>query len=1363
MLTDSQRAALTARLRRTAPPISSIPRRSPALRDLPLSYGQEQLWFIDQLAPGESTYTIAGAVRMTGALDRPALGAALDSLVARHEALRTRLVTVDGTPVQVVDPAGPVELTFLDQRSVAADEIEQHWRAAAQEETARPFELERGPLFSAHLQQLADEDHVLLITVHHTVFDGSSFPVLLAELSDSYAGAVAGTAAQLPELPVQFADFAVWERDRLQGETLKELTDYWSENLQGAPVLQLPTDRPRPLVQTYQGTTESRDLGDKILTRLTTLGRDEGATLFMTLMAAYHVLLHRYSGQDDIVVGTVSANRSRPELQPVIGYLINTLPVRVDLSGDPTFREVLERTKAASLGAFGHQDLPFAKIVEAAKAPRDPSRSPVFQVGFMLSDDQKRDLRPGGMTWASEELPAEAAKFDLLVSAVESSGRLGLHLSYATALYDAATAQRLLGHFEVLLDGVVNDPEARISQLPIMTEAELHQELVTWNSDKADFPDWNLHQAFEAKVAAHPDVMAVELDGEGLTYAQLDAHANQVARRLRELGVGPESLVGVSMQRTVRRIVGLMGILKAGGGYVPLDPEYPADRLAFMVEDAKMSVVLTDEASASAVPTEDVTVLDLDRSWNDLTALDDSPVEATASPSDVAYVIYTSGSTGRPKGVVVEHRNAVNFCYAEIEFWPLGPGDRILQFASLNFDVSVLDIFGALLSGSTLVLGSTQTLLSPPRLADLIRGEGITFMCLPPAVLNLLAEEQFPSLRVVIAGGEAFSSELVRNWARPGMRFINGYGPTETTVGSTMARCQDDGIDPPPIGLPLTNYTAYVLDKHLNPVPVGVAGELHIGGASVTRGYLGRPELTAERFVTDPFSEVPDARMYKTGDLARRLPDGNLQYLGRLDHQVKIRGLRVELGEIEAVLAAHPSVAQAIIIVGEDQAGQKNLIGYARTNPDAPAVTTADLRAHLGESLPAFMVPAHLIILDTFPLNANGKVDRTALPEPDGAGDAGDYVAPRTILETVLADIVSDILKLPRVGIEDNFFEMGGNSLQAMQVITRLRKDLGVDTDVTAIFLAPTPARLAATLVAKHGLEDAPLDDLEGLDEAEGAAEPGTAAAGSPAVSGSDTIVPLSEKTDGDPLFLIHAVGGTVYPYFGLMQELQHRYRVFGVQAAGLRAGSEPRQDLQEMADAYTAAVREAQPSGPYRLAGWSMGGLLALQVARRLEASGAQVALVGLLDTPFSADDVSGVSEQAFAAQFVLDGARALGPDAGELPDPVTTPVAEQLRWFGEKLTGGSGDAEEVQEDINRRFQVFKAHITLIGGHRPEPVAAPVVVVSAEQSPDLSALWTELLGSGTRTVRVPGDHYTFLRAPGVQQAAEAILGADGH
>lgn len=1368
MLTNSQRALLAAQLRRRTANAQStgIPRRRAGLEELPLSFGQEQLWFIDQLAPGLSTYNIAGAVRMAGPLDRDALSSALDALVLRHEALRTRLVTIDSRPCQVVDPAGPVLVAATDLREVPDEERDEAWRAAATEEAQRPFVLDRGPLLRVLLLRLAEESHVLVITVHHTVFDGWSFPVLLQELAELYEAGTAGRAPELPELPVQFADFALWERERLQGETLDELVTYWRETLKGAPVLQLPIDKPRPLVQTYDGATETADFGDTLLGGLKELGRGDGATLFMTLMAAFHVLLHRYSGQDDIVVGTVSANRGRPELEPLIGYLINTLPVRVDLSGDPTFPEVLERVRAATVGAYAHQDLPFAKIVDALRAPRDPSRHPLFQVGFMLADNQQRDLRAGELTWTSEELQTEAAKFDLLVSAVETDGQLSVGVSYATALYEAATVRRLLGHFRVLLDGIVADPTTPLSRLPIMTEAELRQEIVEWNDTAVEFPDWNLHQKFESQVDAHPDAVAVELAGAGVTYAELNAQANRIARRLRDLGVGPEVLVGVSMQRSARRMAGLLGILKAGGGYVPLDPEYPADRLAFMVEDAAMSVVLTDEASQAAVPTGSVTVVNLDREWEGLSALDGSDVEVTADPADVAYVIYTSGSTGRPKGVVVEHRQAVNFATAEIEHWPLGPGDRILQFASLNFDVSVLDMFGALLSGATLVLGTTETLLSPPRLAELIRGEGITFMCLPPAVLNLLADEQFPSLRVVIAGGEAFSSELVRSWARPGMRFINGYGPTETTVGSTMAECHDNGIDPPPIGLPLTNYTAYVLDKHLNPVPVGVAGELHIGGASVTRGYLNRPELTAERFVHDPFGKVPDARMYKTGDLARRLPDGNLQFLGRFDDQVKIRGLRVELGEIEAVLASHPSVAQAAILVVEDQAGQKNLVGYARSAPDLPAVSQAELRVHLAEHLPAYMVPTHLVILDKFPLNANGKVDRSALPSPDSADTGADYVAPRTLVETVLVDMYASVLNLDRVGIENNFFDLGGNSLQAMQLITRLRKDLAVDTDVTAIFLAPTPAQLTSALTKKHGLEDTSLDEID-LDELGQLSEDEAAAllasvegggtAPAPSVPASGPLVALTDGPGEDPLYLVHAVGGTVYAFVNLAKDLGSRYKVYGVEAAGVRPGTSPAANLDAMVTRYVEAIRAAQPAGPYRLAGWSMGGLVALEAARRFEAAGAEVSLVGLLDTPIEPPDVTGASENDFAAQFVLDAARALGPDAGDPPNPQTATVTEQLEWLGERLTAGSGDLAEVRADIESRFEVFKAHLRLIGGHRPAPVKAPTVVVTADGSFDMTDRWTALLGAGARTVTVPGDHYSFLQAPGVHEVAEAI------
>ncbi|WP_405577609.1 non-ribosomal peptide synthetase [Streptomyces sp. NBC_01190] len=1368
MLSHTQRALLAAQLRRRTAntPTAGIPRRPAGLDELPLSFGQEQLWFIDQLAPGLPTYNIAGAVRMAGPLDRAALGAALDALVVRHEALRTRLVTIDSRPGQVVDAAAPVRIASVDLRDGPDETLEERWRAAAVEEATRPFVLDRGPLLRVLLLRLAEDTHVLVVTVHHTVFDGWSFPVLLAELAELYEAAAVGRDSTLPELPVQYADFALWERGRLRGETLDELVAYWRETLSGASVLQLPTDRPRPLVQTYDGANEAADFGDTLLEALTSLGRAEGATLFMTLIAAFHVLLHRYSGQDDIVVGTVSANRGRPELENLIGYLINTLPIRVDLSGDPAFPEVLERVRTATVGAYAHQDLPFAKIVEAARAPRDPSRSPLFQVGFMLADNQQRDLPAAELTWSSEELTGEAAKFDLLVSAVETAGRLDVAITYARALFDAATVRRLLGHFRVLLEGIVAAPDTPLSRLPILTEAELRQEIVEWNDTRVEFPDGNLHQRFEARVAAHPDAIAVELDGATVTYAELNAQANRIARRLRELGVGPEVLVGISTQRSPRRLAGLLGILKAGGGYVPLDPDYPADRLSFMVEDARVPVVVTDDASEAAVPTGSVAVLSLDRDWAELSALDGSDLAAAAAPFNVAYVIYTSGSTGRPKGVVVEHRQAVNFATAEIEHWPLGPGDRVLQFASLNFDVSVLDMFGALLSGATLVLGAPETLLSPPRLAELIRGEGITFMCLPPAVLNLLADEEFPSLRVVIAGGEAFSSELVRSWARPGMRFINGYGPTETTVGSTMAECHDNGIDPPPIGLPLTNYTAYVLDKHLNPVPVGVAGELHIGGAGVTRGYLNRPELTAERFVTDPFSELPEARMYKTGDLARRLPDGNLQFLGRFDDQVKIRGLRVELGEIEAVLASHPSVAQAAILVVEDRAGQKNLVGYARSAPDAPAVTQAELRVHLAESLPAFMVPTHLLILERFPLNANGKVDRSALPSPDSVDPGADYVPPRTLVETVLVDMYASVLNLERVGIENNFFDLGGNSLQAMQLITRLRKDLAVDTDVTAIFLAPTPAQLTSALTKKYGLDDTGLDEID-LDELAQLSEEEAAAllasvetaGGSPSAAAGDSgpLVALTDGPGAEPLYLVHAVGGTVFPYVGLAQELADRYQVYGVEAAGVRPGGVPAADLDAMVTSYTDAIRAAQPTGPYRLAGWSMGGLVALEIARRFEASGEEVALVGLLDTPIEPADVSDASQQDMAAQFVLDAARVLGPDAGDPPDRRTATVAEQLRWLGDKLTAGSGDPDEVRRDIEARFEVFRAHLTLIGGHRPVAPKAPTVVVGADGSPDLSARWQAVLGAGTRTLRVPGDHYSFLRAPGVRAAAEAI------
>ena len=1081
MLTDAQRAALAARLRKGRD-ATAIPRRSPDLTELPLSSGQEQLWFIDQFAPGLPTYNITGAVRIAGPLDVQALNDALDAVVARHETLRTRLDAVDGQPVQIIDPPTSTVWTIQDLSGLPADEREARFAAESVAYGLLPFDLAKGPLFRTRLVKLAEQEHALVINVHHSVFDGWSFAVCFRELATCYDAAVAGRPADLPELPIQFADYAIWERGRLEGGAVDEMVAYWSENLRGVGSVQMPIDRPRPVLQSFDGALARLPMGADVLEGLRALSRKEGTTMFVTLLTVLQVLLHRYSGQDDVIVGTASASRGRPELAPLIGYLVNTLPIRTDVSGDPTFVELLAKVKETTLAAYAHQDLPFPKLVEALKVERDASRAPLFQIGFTINEDPDEQIAAGGTTMRLEPVDSPTAKFDLNFF-MQAHGDLVVEISYAVALFDEATVYRLLESLRVLMAGIVADPSSRLSRLPVMTEEDLHRELVEWNSNTMEFPTMCLHELFEAQVDRVPDAPAAIMDDDVLTYAELNRQANRAARHLRELGVAPESLVGVHMRPSLERLVGILAILKAGGAYVPLDPEYPPDRLQFMLTDAAVDVVLADADSARSMRELGATVVVPARDWPDRGG-DDTNVDSGVQPPNAAYAIYTSGSTGRPKGVIVEHRNVVNFVQGMVAHWPLDERDRFLQFASLNFDVSAMDMFLAVCSGGAAVFGSRQTLLSPPRLAELMRANRVTFACLPPAVLNLLTGEQFPDQRVLISAGEELSSELVRTWIRPGLRMCNGYGPTEVTIGATMMELQPDDISPPPIGMPKPNYRAYVLDTHLNPVPVGVAGELHLGGPGVARGYLNRPELTAEKFIEDPFGEEPGARMYKTGDLVRRRADGNIVFLCRIDGQVKIRGLRVELGEIETAMAAHEAVAQAVVIVRDDPAGDKQLVGYARLRPDGPGVSVADLRQHLSQRLPAYMVPAHILVLDEFPLNASGKIDRTALPEPDAAAAAGTFVAPRTLIETVVVDMYATLLKAEQVSVEDSFFDLGGNSLQAMRLITKLRTELAVDADVTAIFLAPTPAQLTVLLRDKYGLDDVELgeDGLAGLD-----------------------------------------------------------------------------------------------------------------------------------------------------------------------------------------------------------------------------------------------------------------------------------------
>ena len=838
------------------------------------------------------------------------------------------------------------------------------------------------------------------------------------------------------------------------------------------------------MLDSFDGGIVKHLAGPDLLDGLRELSRREGTTLFVTLMAGMMALLGRYTGQDDLVVGTVSANRGRAELTPLIGFLVNTLPIRADLSGDPRFTQLLGRVQEAIVGAYAHQDLPFGKLVQTLRVDRDPSRAPVFQIALVYAERDTAPVAAAGIEIALTDLIGgiDSAKFDLTLQAEPCADGLRLECSYKSVLFDPATVARLLAGFEVLLRGAVADPSARISALPVLTEAELRRELTEWNDTAAPLPGGCVHQAFEAQAAATPGAVAAEFGDQQWSYAELDRQASRIAGRLRRLGVGPEALVGVCLGTGLDRLAALLGIWKAGGGYVPLDPALPPGRLAYMIADTAMTVVLTDQASAARLPQAPVTAVRLDQLGAVDEPRDDGPAALSgAAPDNAAYVLYTSGSTGQPKGVVVEHRHAVNFLRGMTRHWEIGPRDAVLQFASFTFDVSVLDMFMPLLAGARVILADPGTLHSPPRLAALIRDRHVTFACLPPAVLSLLAGQQFPGLRVLMAAGEELPSELARRWVRPGLRFVNGYGPTEATVIATYAEL-DATMLPPPIGRPTwPNYQAYVLDKHLNPVPVGATGELHIGGASVARGYLNQPELTQSRFIPDPFR---GGRLYKTGDLVRRRPDGAIVFLGRIDNQVKIRGLRVELGEIETALTTHQAVAQAIAVVSPDPAGEPQLAAYVRPADGGTGPDPSELRDYLARQLPGYMIPAYLITVDSFPLNSSGKIDKSALPPPQVA-TAGAADAPATLIETLVADLYAKLLGRDQVGATDSFFGLGGNSLQAMRLVTMMDSELDVDLTVAAIFLRPTARQLAALLRDDYQLEDEPLS-ADGLDRLNG-------------------------------------------------------------------------------------------------------------------------------------------------------------------------------------------------------------------------------------------------------------------------------------
>ncbi|MBW4563379.1 MAG: amino acid adenylation domain-containing protein [Mojavia pulchra JT2-VF2] len=1150
----------------------------------PLSFSQQRLWFLDQLIPNSPIYNIPGAVQFHGRLDRVALEKSFNEIVRRHEILRTTFAIVDGQPVQAV---ASVEENFTLRHYYLLQEINLNHLSepnrqleverVATAEAQRPFNLAQGPLLRVTLLRLAEQEYTFIVTVHHIISDGWSFGVLMQELMVLYHAFSQGNPSPLSELPIQYADFALWQQEWLQGELLKSKFAYWQRQLGGSlPVLQLPTDRPRPAVQSFQGARQPFALSSTLSEALKTFARQENVTVFMTLLAVFKTLLYRYTGQEDILVGSPIANRQRPELEGLMGFFVNTLVLRTDLSGNPTFRQLLARVREVTLEADAHQDVPFEKLVEALQPERELSRNPLFQVAFAIAPPMPGLTPP--WSYSLLDMDTGTAKFDLTLTLQERAEGFICAFEYSTDLFETDAIARMVGHFQTLLEGILANPDQSIGALPLLTQPEW-QQMQLWNHTEADYPqNACIHQLFEAQVEKTPNAVAVVFADQQLTYRELNAKANQLAHYLQTLGVGPEVLVGICVERSLETLIGILGILKAGGAYLPLDPSYPAERLAFMLEDAQVPVLLTQQSlgidQTHNESLQKTTIVYLDK-WETDTCGEENPVSGVTS-DNLAYTIYTSGSTGRPKGVLLTHRGLCNLATAQQQLFNVQPDNRVLQFASLSFDASIWEIVMAWFAGATLVLAQRDDLLPGTTLLELLRDQQIAIVTLPPSALAVLPAEELPDLQTIIVAGEACPPELVKRWA-PGRRFFNAYGPTESTVCATVAECTP-GHKKLPIGYPIANTQVYILDAHLQPVPLGVPGELYIAGVGLARGYLNRTELTAEKFIFKSKgigqralgTQSSEERLYKTGDLARYLADGNIEYLGRIDNQVKIRGFRIELGEIEAVLSQHPDVREAIAIAREDTSGDKRLVAYIvskqkpnrvpyeseclaelngygtvklqtedisvggaclvgmpemagiaqhlrlyltlpgsseaqwftgkiawqqgkrvgiqfQITPSEQAVlnksveylfkiggflkvlqrtAVESLRSFLKEKLPDYMVPSSFVFLDALPQTPNGKVDRKGLPAPEALRSQLDssYVAPQTEIEQAIASVWQRVLQVEKVGLHDNFFDLGGHSLRMAQVHGQLRDVLQQDISMVELFQYPTISSLAKHL-----------------------------------------------------------------------------------------------------------------------------------------------------------------------------------------------------------------------------------------------------------------------------------------------------------
>ena len=1347
----------------------------------PLSFAQQRLWFLDQLQPGSSLYNIAVAVRLVGALQTSVLEQCLHEVVHRHESLRTTFTLVDGKPVQVIAPArrtdaltghdhaSPLPLLLHNLEGLPDQEQEKHVQQWICQEAQRPFDLTQGPLFRASLLLLGQESYVLELTMHHIIADGWSLGILVQELILLYQTYTKGQRSPLPELAIQYPDYARWQHSWLQGEGLAQGTiptdelTYWKEQLADAPaLLELPLDHPRPSVQTFQGATHPVRLSQPLTAALRELSQREGVTLFMALLAAFTILLWRYSRQEDIVVGTPVANRTHAETEGLIGLFVNMLVLRTDLTGDPSFRDLLRRVRSVAQGAYAHQDVPFEQIVEALQPKRDLSYTPLFQILLALQTSSLQNVEFDGVRLYPLAVESQVSKFDLSLNLEESSAGIEGVFEYNTDLFDAETIARMAACWHTLLQGIVTDPMQRISALPLLGKDERQQLLVDWNATQALYPQEScIHGLFEAQVERTPDAIAIVWGVQYLTYRELNLRANQLAYYLHLLGVGPEVLVCLCMERSLDLVVGLLGILKAGGAYVPLDATHPRERLAFMVEDAQSPVLLTQQRLAEQLfggslhfgGSRVISLETLDSQTNReqagtiITQLWQRC--ESVRPEHLAYVIYTSGSTGQPKGVMITHQNLTNLVSWHCQNFHLSPDDRTTQLAGIGFDASAWEIWPSLLAGASLHLPTEAIRIDPEQLQNWLVCEEITVTFVPTPLTERMFALPWPSsssLRTVLTGGDR-----LHHGPPTGLPFtlVNNYGPTENTVVTTSGIVSPPAIErsepvslSPAIGRPIANICIYLLDQYVQPVPIGVPGELYIGGAGLARGYLHLRELTAERFIPDPFQSEAGARLYRTGDLARYRADGTIEFLRRIDQQVKIRGFRIELGEIEALLGQHQAVRERVVLAREDTPGDIRLVAYIAFHSEYPVPSSSDLRRYLQAHVPAYMVPADFVVLDALPLTANGKVDHRALPAPDLTWHTSrtPFVEPRDSWELQLVEIWSAVLGGRAIGVHDNFFELGGHSLSAVAVMTQIQARFGCTLPVALLFQGATIEQLAYQLRAssRERIEHeswSPLVPMHTTDQA-------------------------AEKRL--PFLCVHGADGTVWGYRKLAQYLGMEQPFYGIQARGVEDGQEPFSDMPTMAAYYLQEVQKVQPEGPYYLGGWSMGGLIALEMAHQLMKQGQQVACVVLIDTwLYHTTETSAVQpsdEQPFSAASLSFSREIVEMLVrGEaLPLQLPETQIQELRKVVQEF------ADSSREYVQRLLRLYAMNAQISNHYLPHPYHGRVLSFLCQEPKKASSYsfpltQTTLEAEEFVEYTLTGDHFSLLTEPHVQFLAEQI------